>query len=75
MDLFIFFFGAKRSCGSEYELVIKIFKISTMEMWTLKDKKTLIDFIKMETNITAPTNLTINQLIKYLPIEDYHRVK
>ena len=56
-------------------MIIKIYKISTMEMWTLKDKKALIDFIKMETNITVPANFTINQLIKYLPIENYHRVK
>ena len=56
-------------------MVIKVFKISTMEMWTLRNKGALVNFIEQETKLILPHRLTITQLIKYLPIEDYHRVK
>lgn len=56
-------------------MIIKIFKVSTAEMWTLKNKKRLIWFIEKETNSLIPKTLTISQLIKYLPVEDYCRVK
>ena len=55
-------------------MIIRIFKISTMEMWTLSNKQALIIFIKRETGIDVPQQLTIKQLIRYLPIENYHRV-
>lgn len=53
-------------------MIIRIFKISTMEMWTLNNKHALVDFIEKETNILVTTKLTIRQLIKYLPVENYH---
>ena len=56
-------------------MTIKIFKMSTMEMWTMRDKKALVKFIEQENNAYIPAQLTINQLMRYLPIEDYHRVK
>lgn len=56
-------------------MVVKVFKISTMEMWILGNKAELIDFIEQETKLILPRSLTIAQLIKYLPIEDYHRIK
>ena len=56
-------------------MVIKIFKISTMEMWTFKNKNRLINFIKRETNIDVSSKLTIDQLVKYLSPSDYYRVK
>ena len=56
-------------------MIIKIFKIPTMEMWILKNKSCLIDFIEMETNMLLPKTLTINQLINYLPVEIYHHIK
>lgn len=56
-------------------MIIKIFKISTMEMWTLRGKDTLIDFIEKETNMIVPKKLTIKQLIKYLPVECYHYIE
>ena len=56
-------------------MVIKIFKISTMEMWILTNKSGLIDFIEMEMNMLLPKTLTISQLIKYLPVEKYHHIK
>lgn len=56
-------------------MIVKIFKVSTTEMWTLKNKKRLISFIERETGVFIPRQLTIDQLIKYLPVEDYCRVK
>ena len=56
-------------------MIIKIFKVSTAEMWTLKNKKRLICFIEKEIDASVPKKLTIDQLVKYLPIEDYCRVK
>lgn len=56
-------------------MVIKIFKVSTAEMWTLKNKKRLILFVEQETGALVSDKLTINQLIRYLPVEDYCRVK
>ena len=56
-------------------MIIKIFKISTMEMWTMRNKEALRQFVEQETNTFIPISLTIKQLIECLPIEDYHRVK
>ena len=56
-------------------MVVKIFKISTMEMWTIRHKKALVEFIEQETESLVPATLTIDQLFKYLPVEDYYRVK
>lgn len=56
-------------------MIVKIFKISTMEMWVIPDKTKLISFIENETQMLIPKKLSINQLIKYLPVEDYYRVK
>ena len=56
-------------------MIIKIFKISTAELWTIKNKNKLIDFIEQETGTIAPRKLTIKQLIKYLPVENYCLIK
>ena len=56
-------------------MVIKIFKISTKEMFTMKNKKALCDFINQETGVTPDNKMTIFKLIQYLPRENYHRVK
>ena len=56
-------------------MIIKIFKISTKEMWTLKNKKDFCDFIKQETGVRPDKALTAFQLMQYLPKENYHRVK
>ena len=56
-------------------MIIKIFKISTLEMWTLRNKRALIDFIWQETDTVASNKLTIKQLVDYLPIDDYCVVK
>ena len=56
-------------------MIVKIFKVSTAEMWTLYNKARLINFIERETGVVAPHQLTIERLVKYLPVEDYCRVK
>lgn len=56
-------------------MVIKIFKISTKEMWTIPNKEALCNFIKQETGLNPDNKLTIFTLIKYLPRENYYRVK
>ena len=56
-------------------MIIKIFKVSTAEMWTLKNKKRLMCFIENETGSLVSERLTIDQLVRYLPVEDYCRVK
>ena len=56
-------------------MIVKVFKISTMEMWILPNKLALIDFINQETKLMLPQKMTIAQLVKYLPVENYHRVK
>lgn len=61
--------------GDAKPVIIKVFKISTAEMWTIRNKKALVKFIEQETESYASERLTIDQLIRYLPIEDYCRVK
>lgn len=56
-------------------MVIKIFKVSTAEMWTLKNKQRLVLFIEQETGRFVSNKLTIDQLVRYLPVENYCRVK
>lgn len=56
-------------------MVIKIFKISTREMWTIKNKDGLCEFINQETGKTPDSKLTIFQMMQYLPKQNYHRVK
>lgn len=46
-----------------------------MELWTLRNKEALIDFIEQEMNMMVSKKFTIKQLIKYLPIENYHNIK
>ena len=52
-------------------MIIKVFKISTMEMWTMRNKKEFVRFIEQETQNYVSTTMTIEQLIKYLPVESY----
>ena len=56
-------------------MVIKIFKISTKEMWAMSNKDALRDFIEQETGAKLSNQLTITRLIQYLPRENYCRVK
>lgn len=56
-------------------MITKIFKVSTKEMWILQNKKELIYFIEREMNIYVSEKLTIEQLLKYLPKENYCEAK
>lgn len=56
-------------------MIIKIFKVSTQEMWTFYNKKTLRKYVVSNVFCAPRPNATINELINYLPIEDYCRVK
>lgn len=56
-------------------MVIKIFKISTKEMWTIHNKDGLCKFIQQETGKAPDKKLTVFKLIQYLPKENYHRVR
>ena len=56
-------------------MIIKIFKIDTLQMCTIRHKKALIKFIKDELGIYLSSEMTIDQLIKYLPVEQYYRVR
>ena len=56
-------------------MIIKIFKIDTLEMCVMRHKRSLIQFIKDETGMHLSSEMTINQLMKYLPVEQYYRVK
>ena len=56
-------------------MVIKIFKISTKEMWTIRNKNALCEFIYQETGKKPDSKFTIFKLIQYLPRQNYYRVK
>lgn len=55
-------------------MVIKIFKISTKELYTFRNKLELYTFIQEVTNRYPSFNTKIDALIQYLPVEDYCRV-
>ena len=56
-------------------MVIKVFKVSTAEMWTFRNKKVFRKYV-MSVVLCAPkSNATVNELMEYLPVEDYCRVK
>lgn len=56
-------------------MIIKIFKVSTAEMWTFKNKKAFRKYVVSNVLCVPPTNATVNELMRYLPVEDYCRVK
>ena len=56
-------------------MVIKIFKITTKEMWTIGNKEALCDFIYKETGTKPDNKLTIFKLMQLLPRNNYYRVK
>lgn len=54
---------------------MKIFKISTKEMWTIGNKAALCDFIHKETGTRPDSKLAIFNLMQYLPRDKYYRVR
>ena len=63
------------SCLYIIKMIIKVFKISTKEMCTMKNKASLCEFIKEEIGITPDNTLTISELLKFLPRKNYYHVK
>lgn len=55
-------------------MIIKIFKISTKEMYTFKNKIELFNFVKQVADVRVFYNKTIPQIIDCLPVEEYCRV-
>lgn len=55
-------------------MIIKIYKISTMELWIMKNKSALIEFVFQETGLLLPNKYNIKKIIKYLPVEDYYYI-
>jgi hypothetical protein len=56
-------------------MIVKIFKISTKEMYTFRNKYALHNFVQTSTNRHPSLRSSINELVKYLPVEDYYRVR
>lgn len=56
-------------------MIIKIFKVSTKELYTFKNKFEFYTFIKEVTNRFPSYNKPIDELMQYLPVEDYCRVR
>lgn len=56
-------------------MIIKIFKVSTAEMWTFRNKDAFRKYVVSNIMCAPNQNATINELMKYLPVEDYCRVK
>lgn len=56
-------------------MIIKVFKVSTAEMWTFRNKEVFRKYVISNALCAPKTNATIDELMKYLPVEDYCRVK
>lgn len=56
-------------------MIIKVFKVSTKEMWTFYNKKAFREYVVQNVFCIPKYNATINELMGYLPVEDYCRVK
>ena len=56
------------------QMIIRIFKVSTKELYTFQNKYEFYTFVKEVTNKFPGYNNSIDQLVKYLPVEDYCRV-
>ena len=56
-------------------MIIKIFKVSTKEMYIFHNKMELIDYIRNVIGVPVFRNTTISQLLEYLPKENYCRIE
>lgn len=56
-------------------MIIKIFKVSTAEMWKFRNKAAFRKYVMSNVLCAPKQNATINELMSYLPVEDYCRVK
>lgn len=53
-------------------MIIRIFKLSTAQLCTIRHKAGLIKYIYDEVNKIPSNNLTIKQMMQYLPVEEYY---
>jgi hypothetical protein len=56
-------------------MIIKVFKVSTAEMWTFCNKEAFRKYVVSNVLCVPKSNATIDELMQYLPVEDYCRVK
>jgi hypothetical protein len=56
-------------------MIIKIFKMATLEMYKFSNKEALRNFILSETGYYCNKYSTVNELMLHLPREDYYRIK
>lgn len=56
-------------------MIIKIFKVSTKEMYTFPNKQSFYEYVRFVSGMPLMNNRTIDELMYYLPVEDYCRVK
>lgn len=56
-------------------MIVKIFRVSTKEMYTFRNKIALFNFIQSVSEEPVFYNRTIAQLITYLPREEFCRIK
>lgn len=55
-------------------MIIKIFKVSTKEMYTFRNKTELCNFVRQVVQCPIFYNITIDRIIDYLPREEYCRI-
>lgn len=56
-------------------MIIRIFKISTEELWVFRNKDAFRRYVVQNVMCVPKHNATINELMDYLPVEDYCRVE
>lgn len=56
-------------------MAIRIFKVSTKEMYTFPNKQSFYEYVRLVSGMPLMNNCTIDDLMNYLPVEDYCRVK
>ena len=56
-------------------MIIKVFKVSTAEMWTFRNKEAFRKYVVKNVLCVPSKTATIDELMQYLPVEDYCRVK
>lgn len=56
-------------------MIIKIFKVSTKEMYTFPNKQSFYEYVRLVSGMPLMYSMTIDNLMNSLPVEDYCRVK
>lgn len=55
-------------------MIIKLFKITTRELWTFSNKEAFRQFVKKETDSFISSNTTIDEMINMLPRREWSRI-